>query len=85
MKVAATIPIKSNSTRVKNKNFKLLGDKPLYQYIIDQIHVVPSRGGEYLLYNNGVDRLTLTTCHPRYSGKERLVVSVILKKIQSSA
>ena len=35
MKVAATIPIKSNSTRVKNKNFKLLGDKPLYQYIID--------------------------------------------------
>ena len=35
MKVAATIPIKSNSTRVKNKNFRLLGDKPLYQYIID--------------------------------------------------
>lgn len=35
MKVAATIPIKSNSTRVKNKNFKLLGDKPLYRYIID--------------------------------------------------
>ena len=35
MKVAATIPIKSNSTRVKDKNFKLLGDKPLYQYIID--------------------------------------------------
>jgi len=35
MKVCATIPIKSNSTRVKNKNFRLLGDKPLYQYIID--------------------------------------------------
>ena len=35
MKVSATIPIKSNSTRVKDKNFKLLGDKPLYQYIID--------------------------------------------------
>jgi len=35
MKVCATIPIKSNSTRVKDKNFKLLGDKPLYQYIID--------------------------------------------------
>jgi len=35
MKVAATIPIKSNSTRVKNKNFRLLGDKPLYEYIID--------------------------------------------------
>tara|TARA_R110002110_G_scaffold70409_2_gene188977 strand:+ start:6977 stop:7624 length:648 start_codon:yes stop_codon:yes gene_type:complete len=35
MKVCATIPIKSNSTRVKDKNFKLLGDKPLYQHIID--------------------------------------------------
>ena len=35
MKICATIPIKSNSTRVKNKNFQLLGDKPLYQYIID--------------------------------------------------
>ena len=35
MKIAATIPIKSNSTRVKDKNFKLLGDKPLYKYIID--------------------------------------------------
>ena len=35
MKVCATIPIKSNSARVKNKNFRLLGDKPLYQYIID--------------------------------------------------
>ena len=35
MKVCATIPIKSNSTRVKDKNFKLLGGKPLYQYIID--------------------------------------------------
>jgi len=35
MKICATIPIKSNSTRVKDKNFKLLGGKPLYQYIID--------------------------------------------------
>ena len=35
MKTICIIPIKSNSTRVKNKNFQLLGDKPLYQYIID--------------------------------------------------
>ena len=35
MKICATIPIKSNSTRVKDKNFRLLGGKPLYQYIID--------------------------------------------------
>ena len=55
-----------------------------YTYIVDQLHVVPARGGEYLLYNNGVDRLTLTTCHPRYSAKERLVVSGILKKIETN-
>ena len=55
-----------------------------YTYIVDEIHVVPARGGEHLLYNNGVDRLTLTTCHPRYSAKERLVVSGILKKIKTS-
>lgn len=35
MKVAATIPIKTRSTRVVNKNFRLIRGKPLYQYIID--------------------------------------------------
>ena len=31
MKIAATVPIKSNSTRVKDKNFKLLGDTICYE------------------------------------------------------
>jgi CMP-N-acetylneuraminic acid synthetase len=35
MSVCATIPIKSNSTRVPGKNFKHLNGKPLFQYIID--------------------------------------------------
>lgn len=31
------IPIKCNSQRVPNKNFRLLKDKPLYQYFIDRL------------------------------------------------
>ena len=33
MKISAFIPVKKNSERVKGKNFRLLGDKPLYQWI----------------------------------------------------
>ncbi len=36
MNVACFIPIKENSERVKGKNFKLIGNKPLYQIIIDK-------------------------------------------------
>lgn len=35
MKIACFIPVKSNSERVKGKNFRILCGKPLYQYIID--------------------------------------------------
>lgn len=35
MKALATIPIKTNSTRVKGKNFRPLGGKKLYEYIIE--------------------------------------------------
>ena len=34
MKIAATIPIKQRSTRVKGKNFRCINGKPLYTYII---------------------------------------------------
>ena len=34
MKVACFIPIKSNSERVKGKNFRILNGKKLYEYII---------------------------------------------------
>ena len=37
MKCIAIIPIKKRSTRVKNKNFKRLRKKKLYQYFIDKI------------------------------------------------
>lgn len=36
MRTACFIPIKSNSERVKGKNFKLLNGKELYKYIIEK-------------------------------------------------
>ena len=50
---------------------------------MDEVAIVEAIGGEYVLYNRGDDRLTLTTCHPRYSAKQRLVVTGILTKIES--
>ena len=37
MKIVAFVPIRLNSTRVVNKNLKLLGDKPLMCYILDTL------------------------------------------------
>lgn len=36
MKIACFIPIKANSERVKGKNFRKIGGKPLYEIIIDK-------------------------------------------------
>lgn len=55
-----------------------------FHYTIDEVSVVEATGGEYVLFNRGDDRLTLTTCHPRYSAKQRLVVTGILTKIESA-
>ena len=58
-------------------------DSNKFHYAVDEVTVVEAIGGEYVLYNRGDDRLTLTTCHPRYSAKQRLVVTGILTKIES--
>ena len=55
-----------------------------FHYTVDEVSVVEATGGEYVLFNRGDDRLTLTTCHPRYSAKQRLVVTGILTKIESA-
>ena len=71
-------------------NFIALGDdinlifgSNKYYYKVDKVEVVEAVGGEYVLYSNGEDRLTLTTCHPKYSAKQRLIVSAILIKIET--
>ena len=63
-------------------NLLLTVDSKTYHYQVDSIDVVGAVGGEYVLFDRGDDRLTLTTCHPRYSAKERLIVSGILTKIE---
>ena len=37
MKIVAIIPIKSKSKRVKGKNFKIVGGKPLYRHLLDKL------------------------------------------------
>ena len=41
MKAVAFVPIRLNSKRVVGKNLKLLGDKPLLQYILETLVKVP--------------------------------------------
>ena len=52
-------------------------------YSVTELKVVDAIGEEYVLLDQGDSRLTLTTCHPKYSAKERLVVTAELKKIES--
>jgi N-acylneuraminate cytidylyltransferase len=37
MKIVAIVPIKKKSLRVKNKNFRLINKKPLYQYTLEKL------------------------------------------------
>ncbi|MBQ3539159.1 MAG: acylneuraminate cytidylyltransferase family protein [Bacteroidaceae bacterium] len=41
MKAVAFVPVRLNSKRVVGKNLKLLGDKPLLQYILETLVKVP--------------------------------------------
>ena len=36
----------------------------------------------FVLQNYGDDRITLTTCHPRFSAKQRLIVVGELEKVE---
>lgn len=37
MKITALLPMKANSERVKGKNFRLFGNKPLFKWILDTL------------------------------------------------
>lgn len=47
-KIVAFVPIKKNSVRLKNKNFRLLGEKPLYFHIFNTLTHAPSIDSVYL-------------------------------------
>ena len=52
-----------------------------YTYTVSEIKIVdPSE--TYLLSSFGDDRITLTTCHPKFSARQRLVVVGMLTKIE---
>lgn len=36
-KIICFIPIKKDSERIKSKNFKYIGSKPLFRYIVDKV------------------------------------------------
>ena len=40
MKTIAVIPVKSSSSRIKNKNIKLLGDKPLFIHTLEKLLLI---------------------------------------------
>lgn len=48
MKAVAFVPIRLNSKRVVGKNLKLLGDKPLLQYILETLVKVPQLSDIYV-------------------------------------
>ena len=52
-----------------------------YKYKIIEVKIV-SPEDNYVLENYGDDRITLTTCHPKFSAKERLVVIGQLEKVE---
>lgn len=41
MKTAALVPMRHDSERVPGKNFRMLGDRPLYQHIVGTLLAVP--------------------------------------------
>ena len=61
MKLIAILPMKANSERVKGKNFKILGEKPLFKWILDTLlnvseidTVVINTDARDELYKNGL-------------------------------
>jgi sortase A len=49
-----------------------------FRYVVDRISVVPPSDVSVLAATDET-RLTLTTCNPRYSARQRLVVSAVLR------
>ena len=51
------IPVKKHSRRIPNKNFRMLGDKPLYRYILDTLEASKYISDVYIDtdYREGLD------------------------------
>ena len=49
-----------------------------YRYEVDEVFVIPSEGSGRVLTQTPRPTLVLTTCHPKYSSSERLIVTARL-------
>ena len=52
-----------------------------YEYLITEVKIV-SPEDTYVLGNFGDDRITLSTCHPKFSARQRLVVVGELNRVE---
>ena len=52
-----------------------------YEYVITEVKIV-SPDDTYVLGNFGDDRITLSTCHPKFSARQRLIVVGELKRVE---
>ena len=52
-----------------------------YKYKVVDVQIV-SPTDNYVLQNFGDDRITLTTCHPKFSAKQRLIIVGQLEKVE---
>jgi len=52
-----------------------------YKYKVVDVQIV-SPTDNFVLQNYGDDRITLTTCHPKFSAKQRLIVVGQLEKVE---
>ena len=78
MKIVALLPMKANSERVKGKNFRKFGDKPLFQWVlntllsVDKIDlVVINTDAKEILIKNGLienKRILLRNRDPKICG-----------------
>ena len=54
-----------------------------FRYEVDEVFVIPSAGSGRVLTQTPRPTLVLTTCHPKYSNSERLIVTAL--RVEASA
>ena len=71
-KVVALLPMKANSERVIGKNFRMLGDKPLFRWILDSLleveyidKVIINTDARHILAENGLSESERVTIRDR--------------------
>ena len=70
-----------NLDRVKvGQRIRLLTKHGTFHYEVDRVYVVPEAGSGAALEQTEEPTLVLTTCNPKYSSRERLIVTATLER-----